>query len=123
LNHDALVGPWERLITGPFRTWVVFEHGTCVVLRQPQGNPAEQARALLTEWGPVHVGSPAGDFNVRSLRDLDGWLVTFDHPDILTYVGPLEVQPGSGNVVVGLLGRKKRADDARDLKVIQIHGA
>jgi hypothetical protein len=70
----------------------------------------------------VRVGSPGGDFNVRSLRDLDGWIVTFDHPDILAYVGPMEVQPGTGNVVVGLLGRKKRADDARDLKVIQVHG-
>jgi hypothetical protein len=122
LNQDAIVGQWERLITGPFRTWVVFEHGTCVVVRQPQGDPAEQAQALLKEWGPVRVGSPGGDFNVRSLRDLDGWIVTFDHPDILAYVGPMEVQPGTGNVVVGLLGRKKRADDARDLKVIQVRG-
>jgi hypothetical protein len=121
LDANEIVDVWKRLITGAFRTWVVFEHGTCVVVRQPQGDIAEQAQGLLAEWGPVRVGSPGGDFNIRSSPDLDGWIVTFDHPDILTYVGPLEVEAGTSNVVIGLLGRRKRAEDARDLKVLQVH--
>ena len=121
MDANEIVDLWGRLITGAFRTWVVFEHGTCVVLRQPQSDIAEQARSLLAEWGPVRVGSPGGDFNVRSSPDLEGWIVTFDHPDILAYVGPQEVEAGTSNLVIGLLARRKRGEDARDLKVLQVH--
>ncbi len=68
---------WRRTLRGGrFKTWVVFEHGTCVVLREPQADPAEQARALLAKWGPVHAGTPSGDFTVKPLLNAPEKIVT-----------------------------------------------
>jgi len=60
--------------------------GTCVVLVKPDADVRGQAAALLSEWGPVHVASPAGDLSVTHLKDAPGVVVTCHHPDILTYV-------------------------------------
>jgi len=41
----------------------------------PQDDLEAQAIELIREWGPVHVGNPAGDFNVITLlTGLAGWL-------------------------------------------------
>ncbi len=45
-----------------------------------------QARELLREWGPVHPGSSAADFNIVRAAEVPGWLVTCHHPDIITFV-------------------------------------
>lgn len=74
----------------------------------------------MREWGPVHVGSPAGDFNVISLPDGLGWVVTCHHNDILTYVSPDEMEGEPGDLLVGLYGRSKRHQDSQDLQVIHI---
>ena len=34
------------------------------------------AMVLMKDWGPVHVGSPAGDFSTVTLTDHPGWAVT-----------------------------------------------
>jgi hypothetical protein len=48
-------------------------------------------------------------------------VVTSHHDDILTYVGPHEVgQPDLSDVVVGLVGRGKRDQDARELEIIHV---
>ena len=49
-----------------------------------------------------------------------GWVVTSHHPDILNYVGPGEVDEGSTDVVIGLLGRSKRDRDAKGLRVVHV---
>lgn len=46
--------------------------------------------------GPVHAGSSFGDFSTIELPDGKGWVVTCHHNDILTFVGPDEMSPGSG---------------------------
>ena len=68
----------------------------------------------------MHVGSPAGDFNVISLPDGLGWVVTCHHNDILTYVSPDEMEGEPGDLLVGLYGRSKRHQDSQDLQVIHI---
>jgi len=85
---------------------------------------ATQAIALLKRWGPVRAGSPAGDFSVIALKDAPGWAVTCHHNDILTYVGPDEIEAASANdVAIGLLGRSKRDRDAHDLEILHIEAA
>jgi hypothetical protein len=80
---------------------------------------AEQAVALLKEYGPVHAGSSAGDFGVIDLTDIEGWVVTGHHNDVLTYVGPEE--PGDrSKVAVGLFGRHKRHQDGTELRVVHV---
>jgi hypothetical protein len=74
----------------------------------------------MREWGPVVPGTPAGDFSVIELDTAPGWVVTSHHPDILTYVAREEVGDGASEPFVGLLGRSKRDQDARELEIIHV---
>ncbi|MDT0466431.1 hypothetical protein [Streptomyces gibsoniae] len=119
MNTEILVGVWKRLLTDPRKSWVLFEHGTCVVLTTPDGDLSEQATKILGEFGPVHAGSSAGDFGVINVKDADGWVVTGHHQDVLTYVGPDEPS-GQEDFAVGLCGRSKRHQDATELRVVHV---
>lgn len=94
-------------------------HGTCVVLTEPTGDLTEQATAILAEYGPVRPGSPAGDFGTLKLHAASGWVVTGQHPDVLTYVAPEDVTEET-DLVVGLTGRRNRDRDGRELQVIHV---
>ena len=114
-----VVETWRQIIIGDHKSWVLFAHGTCVVLPDPAEDLAGQAIGILREYGPVHPGSPSGDFAVIALPAARGWVVTCHHPDVLTYVAPAEVGQ-AGDVLVGLAGRAKRDRDGRELTVVHI---
>lgn len=109
-------------------TWVVFEHGTCVVLREPEDDIGEQARSLLAKWGPIQPGGSGGDFGVRRPVGFAEPIVFCHHPDILNYVTADELSKvQSANLgerkmltVIGVGGRSKRGRDAKELKVIHV---
>lgn len=119
-EQTDLIDTWRRIVVGEGKSWVLFEHGTCVIFTRPVQDLAAEATALLREWGPVVPGTPAGDFNVIALQNDPGWVVTSHHPDILTYVGTGEFEPGAepDDMLVGLTGRAKRDQDAQELQVI-----
>ncbi|WP_316783980.1 hypothetical protein [Streptomyces sasae] len=119
VNTEILVDVWQHLLTDPRKSWVLFEHGTCVVLTAPDGDLAEQATEILREFGPVYAGSPAGDFGVIDVKDADGWVVTGHHQDVLTYVAPDEPS-GQENFAVGMCGRSKRHRDGTELHVVHV---
>jgi hypothetical protein len=119
VETGILIGVWRRLLADPRKSWVLFEHGTCVVPADPDGDLAERAIETLEEFGPVHAGSPAGDFGVIDVEDADGWVVTGHHPDVLTYVAPDEPRDRS-EIAVGLCGRAKRHQDGTGLRVIHV---
>ncbi|WP_432043953.1 hypothetical protein [Streptomyces cadmiisoli] len=119
VNTEILVDIWQRLLADPRKSWVLFEHGTCVVLSTPEGDLAEQATHILREFGPVHAGSSAGDFGVIDVQGADGWVVTGHHPDVLTYVA-LDEPSGQEDFAVGLCGRSKRHQDGTDLHVVHV---
>src|SRR5688500_2809629 len=103
---ESLIDIWRRIIIGETKSWVLFRHGTCVILVQPEAELAAQALRLMEEYGPVHAGSPAGDFSTVKLTNDPGWVVTCHHPDILTYVAPGEVNNRATNdLTLGLLGK------------------
>ncbi len=111
-----LIAVWKTIVNSPEKSWVLFENGTCVILMEPRGDLADQAAGLLREWGPVRAGTPSGDFDTIELADAPGWVVTCHPDDILTYVGPDEID-SPDDLVVGLLGRSKRNRDAGRLRV------
>jgi hypothetical protein len=118
---NPLIEVWRSIIVGDEKSWVLFKNGTCVILMEPETDLSSQALALMKEWGPVHAGSSAGDFGTVDLTNAPGWVVTSHHNDILTYVAPEEVgPPDSTDLVVGLLGRGKRDQDARELEIIHV---
>ncbi len=116
MDQDAIL--WREIINDPDKSWVLFSHGTCVILMQPAGDLSWQAIELLKESGPVQIATPSADFNVIDLVDLPGWIVTCHHPDILTYVGLQEIATElQQEFRIGLAGRLKRDQAARELVV------
>lgn len=110
------------MLTGAGKSFVVFEHGSVVVLVDASATAdlAAEAIAVIAESGPVAAGGPAGDFGVCTLPDGRGWAVTSHHPDLLT-VFPAEVDEGAEGVTIGLLGRSKRGQDAEEQTVVHVH--
>jgi N-glycosidase YbiA len=121
-TKPALVEVWRRIIVGDGKACALFEGGTCVIFAGAREGVAEAAVSLLREWGPVHAGSPAGDFSVITLESAPGWVVTCHHPDVLTYVAPEQVESAPSELQVGLLGRLQRDQDAQCLHVIYVEG-
>ncbi len=119
VDTEILIDVWRRLLADPRKSWVLFEHGTCVVLTAPDGKLAEQATDLLKEFGPAHAGSSAGDFGVIDVKDVEGWVVTGHHNDVLTYVS-LEEPQDQSQIAVGLFGRSKRHRDGTELHVVHV---
>lgn len=101
-------------------SWVLFEQGTVVFLTQCDGELSQSATEILREHGPVEIGAPAGDFATMNLGDDIGWGVTFDHPDLLTLVLPSEISVKPSDLMIGLMGRGKRGDDAVQLKIAYV---
>ncbi|WP_394426240.1 hypothetical protein [Streptomyces sp. SGAir0957] len=119
VDTETLIDVWQRLLSNSPKSWVLFEHGTCVVLSGPDGGLAQQATDLMKEFGPVYAGSAAGDFGVLDLKGIEGWVVTGHHDDVLTFVGPVEPQDQS-HIAVGVFGRSKRHQDGTELHVVHV---
>ena len=122
---DATLERIRKAVINPTTAWVVFQHGTVVFLPRPKPDLDLVAAAtqLLGEWGPVQAGGPAGDFSVITLAEHSGWAVSSHHPDILTFLGPGEVESGTPEVHIGMLGRSHRDQDARELQVLHVEFA
>lgn len=118
-HANEAAATWRRIIIGEQKSWVLFAHGTCVILMSPEGDLAAQAREILRDYGPVHAGSPAADFSVIDLDPLPGWIVTGHHPDVLTYVEDDDAIEAS-ELVIGLTGRSQRDLDGRELTVVHV---
>jgi hypothetical protein len=115
---------FKRVVSGPGKSFVVFEHGTIVVFAGAAKELDLRAAAieLMKDYGPVHVGSPAGDFGVVSLPDGLGAAVTCHHNDILTLMTPDDLE-GVSELAIGVIGRGKRGLDAEELNVVHVHDA
>ncbi|MFF7971048.1 hypothetical protein [Streptomyces sp. NPDC007905] len=122
VDTETLINAWRRLLTGSGKSWVLFEHGTCVVLEESGGGLADRATGILREFGPVSVGGPAGDFRVLELKNGEGWLVTGHHPDVVTFVA-LEESEDPSHLAVGIHGRSKRDRDGTELHVVHVEDA
>lgn len=112
-----------RHVVNAGASWVLFENGTAVFLASREGDLQSAAIAVLREYGQVEIGAPAGDFNVIPLGEEIGWGVTFEHPDLLTLVLPSEINAQPSDLMIGLLGRNKRGDDAAQLKIVHVQSS
>jgi hypothetical protein len=120
-SWERFVEMWRLLVAGTNKPWVVFEHGTCVLIGEPGQDLRKAAIDLLAQWGPVVVGTPAGDFSVFPLKDGTGWAVTSHHPCIATCVDSSEVSAEETDAMtVGISGRAKRDRDASELTIVHV---
>lgn len=119
-DHE-LVDIWRRIIVGDEKSWVLFRHGTCVVVTRHVKDVADRAGLLLAEWGAVGTTNPTADYRAVKLTKDPGWVVACRHPDILTYIGPRDLPAEQlSEESIGLLGRGRRYADAAELQVIHV---
>ena len=119
-KRPAILEVASRVFSETTSCWVVFENGTVVTFPETPEDPLSAAKQLMSEFGPVHAGCPAGDFNVVRLRGNDGWIVTSHHQQILTHVPIEEFEDQANELAIGLFGRANRDKDAREQKVTHV---
>jgi len=121
---ENIIDTYRSIIVTEDSSWVVFKHGTCVIFKNPDPklDLKKEAIKLLKEWGPVVPGTPSGDFNITTLTEQPGWVVTCHHPDIIDYVDRSDFDEKMlvGEINIGLMGRSKRDKDAKSLKVMHV---
>lgn len=118
LRGRALVANWPTLLRSPTTSFVLFEHGTCVVCVEGGPEPlATHATRTVRESLP-RPGGPAGDFTVRRLGD-HGALVGFDHPDVFVLLLPEECG-ALDDLRLGLRGRHRLHRDASSPSVAHV---
>jgi hypothetical protein len=103
---------WKRILKKG-KKFVLFSNDTIVVT-----DSEDRAKDLMKKFGPACPGTASADFSVTNLGIVDGWVVMYNRPEILTYVSPDEVKEGAFDMMVGLIGRTKREKDGEELKVI-----
>lgn len=117
----SVIGIFQTVLSDKRQSWVLFRHGTVVVLTEPQSDVSALAVAFLRIHGPVKVGGEAGDFGAYELIKYPGWIVTSYRDEMLTYVGSDELGGKPETVLsVGMLGRWKRGLDATELEVVHV---
>ena len=116
-----LIGRVRLAIQPAFPRWVLFANGTYVIAEDEDTDPSDHALAQMREFGPVHGGSPAGDFSVIKLKTTEGWSVSGHGYGMYTYVHPSELNSWRpSDVQIGLHGRRKRAADAEELRIVRV---
>ncbi len=111
---ENLVHVFRRIISFDC-TWVLFAHGSCVVVPASGAEPRRAARKILREsTDAFSVGS------VIALTLLPGWVVTAPHPDVLTYVSPDDIGPAVSDVTIAYYGSAALGADARELRILHV---
>lgn len=114
-SSEELINIYKKVIEPNLKDWVVFEHGTCVILYHHPMDLKTEAIEVLQKYGQVFSGSSSADFNV--LKVDSGWIVTGDQPGILNYVSENEGKDKE-NYEIGLIGRNQKELDSQELKVL-----
>ena len=109
-----LIQIWSRIISFDC-TWVLFAHGTSVVVPAGSEDPRQTARDILRDLGEV-----SGTGTVIGLAQLPGWVVTASHPDVLTYVGPADVGAAASNLTIAYYASAALVADAGELRVVHV---
>ncbi len=71
-NTQDLITAWRTVFQNEMKAagkaWVLFKHGTVVLVGNLQSVEAvtEQARQIMQQAGPVYPGTEHGDFNVSA---------------------------------------------------------
>lgn len=115
MDTNKSVNIYKKVIEPNLKEWVVFEHGTCVIIYHPPKDLGAEAIEVLKKYGQVHVGSSTADFNI--LKVDSGWIVAGDQPGFLNYISEEEGKDME-DYEIGFLGRSKKEQDSKELKVI-----
>jgi len=119
--NQTLIENVKLAINPKFQDWVLFQNGTYIVFDNTDSikNLKSEAIKIMSEYGPVHIGSPAGDFGVTNLKKAQGWSISGHYYGMYTYVHPSEINTLALNESeIGLFGRSKRDFDGENPIII-----
>ncbi|MHC0447875.1 hypothetical protein ACWA1F_20885 [Flavobacterium sp. 3-218] len=122
--NQTLIENVKLAINPKFQDWVLFENGTYIVFDNTDSikDVRNEAIKIMAEYGPVHIGSPAGDFGVTTLKKSEGWSISGHYYGMYTYVHPSEINSSTFNESeIGLFGRSKRDLDGKNPNIIHIN--
>lgn len=126
VETKSLLDNVKLAVNPKFKDWVLFENGTYIIFDDINqiDNIESEAIRLMKEFGPVHAGGPAGDFNVISLNQTEGWVVSGHGYGMYTYVNPSELETNSpDDLTIGIYGRSKRNSDGENPIIIYINSS
>ncbi len=123
LDPKTLIKHVKLAINPRYTRWVLFSNGTYIIIENDTiADEGAFAKKIMSEYGLVHAGSPAGDFSVTHLSKTEGWVVSGNYYGMYTYVGPSELKKAGvqnpSDVDVGLFGRRKRENDGKECRII-----
>lgn len=124
MAENNLLSHVKLAINPKFEDWVLFKNGTYIIFDNADTilNLEDEAQKLMKEFGPVYIGSPAGDFSVTHLNQTEGWVVSGHGYGMYTYVNPKEIKSVKPeDAEIGLFGRGKRELDGKNPVVIHIN--
>ena len=117
-NSEQLINIYKKVIEPKLQDWVIFEHGTCVIIYHPPKDLKTEAKEVLQKYGHVHPGTSTADFNVLEVNG--GWIVAGNQPGILNYVSE-EKGRGKEDFEIGLIGRDQKELDRKELKIFYLN--
>jgi hypothetical protein len=125
-DSSKLLAQVKLAINPKFPHWVLFSNGTYIIIEDSAiTDEASYCTEIMKEYGPVHAGSPAGDFSVTHLNKTDGWVVSGHYYGMYTYVNPEELEARNiknpTDIEIGVFGRHKRELDGKDCKIIHVN--
>ncbi len=109
-----------RILAKEGRTWILFEHGTCVFWDEATYKPEDYAIDILKKYGFIVPRTPAGNFDQNISENPPGMLVTYYHQDILTFLLDEELKNPEIASIPGLLARHRHQLDAEELNIVHI---
>ncbi len=123
LTTPQLIKHIQLAINPKFKNWILFKHGTYIILEETSDEKEIEAQGLelIKRYGPVFAGGSAGDFGTTKLNQTEGWVVSCHCYGMYTYVHPSELDEKSpGELEIGLYGRSKRDKDGLQPKIVCI---
>lgn len=123
VRRAKLIKNWKLLLASEeSSSWVLFNNGTCIILRNFSGALEVEAKRLL-ESADKNIGHGGfRDLNVSPIPEPSGWIVTGEQPNVRVFVDPSDFnEPLDSDLQVGLVGRINATFDAKELLAIFIH--
>lgn len=114
-DSEELIKIFKKVIEPKLQNWVVFAQGTCVIIYHLPKDLKAEAIKVLQKYGSVTPGTSSADFTV--LKVDPGWIIAGNQPGILNYVSEDEGYEKE-DYEIGLVGRNKKDQDSKELKVI-----
>jgi len=78
LSKKEMIKHVNLAVSPKYKSWVLFKHGTYIIIEATTNIEAiaNQGLEKMREFGPVYVGTQAGDFGTTTLTKTEGWVVS-----------------------------------------------